>query len=81
MSDAGHTKQTLYEVGRDNLPWSTCDRAMDALDAVNSEIETLSNTRGVRVMGVLKPTDARRLASDSELPTEAKIEVRKKQER
>ncbi|WP_413712606.1 plasmid partitioning protein RepA [Rhizobium sp. Rhizsp82] len=41
VSDAGLTKQTLYEIGRENLTRSTYDRAMEALDAVNSEIETL----------------------------------------
>lgn len=41
VSDAGLTKQTLYEIGRENLTRSTYDRAMEALDAVNSEIEGL----------------------------------------
>ncbi|MBB3747171.1 chromosome partitioning protein [Rhizobium sp. BK591] len=41
VSDAGLTKQTLYEIGRENLTRSTYDRAMEALDAVNSEIESL----------------------------------------
>ena len=41
ISDAGLTKQTLYEIGRENLTRSTYDRAMEALDAVNGEIETL----------------------------------------
>jgi chromosome partitioning protein len=41
ISDAGLTKQTLYEVGRDNFTRSTYDRAMEALSAVNVEIETL----------------------------------------
>jgi chromosome partitioning protein len=41
VSDAGLTKQTLYEIGRENLTRSTYDRAMEALDAVNSEIEAL----------------------------------------
>lgn len=41
VSDAGLTKQTLYEIGRENLTRSTYDRAMEALDAVNSEIEML----------------------------------------
>jgi len=39
VSDAGLTKQTLYEIGRENLTRSTYDRAMEALDAVNLEIE------------------------------------------
>lgn len=41
VSDAGLTKQTLYEIGRENLTRSTYDRAMEALDAVNGEIESL----------------------------------------
>ncbi|MGI6244423.1 MAG: plasmid partitioning protein RepA [Pseudochelatococcus sp.] len=41
VSDAGLTKQTLYEVGRENLTRSTYDRAMESLDAVNGEIERL----------------------------------------
>lgn len=41
ISDAGLTKQTLYEVGRENFHRSTYDRAMEALDNVNSEIEDL----------------------------------------
>jgi chromosome partitioning protein len=41
VSDAGLTKQTLYEIGRENLTRTTYDRAMEALDAVNSEIEGL----------------------------------------
>jgi chromosome partitioning protein len=41
ISDAGLSKQTLYEVGRENLTRSTYDRANDALDAVNGEIEGL----------------------------------------
>lgn len=41
VSDAGLTKQTLYEIGRENLTRATYDRAMEALDAVNAEIEGL----------------------------------------
>lgn len=41
VSDSGLTKQTLYEIGRENLTRSTYDRAMEALDAVNGEIESL----------------------------------------
>ncbi|NTA19652.1 plasmid partitioning protein RepA [Agrobacterium tumefaciens] len=41
VSDAGLTKQTLYEIGRENLTRSTYDRAMESLDAVNTEIEAL----------------------------------------
>ena len=41
ISDAGLTKQTLYEVSRENFHRATYDRAFEALTAVNSEIETL----------------------------------------
>lgn len=41
ISDAGLTKQTLYEVGRENFTKQTYDRAIEALDAVNGEIEGL----------------------------------------
>jgi chromosome partitioning protein len=41
VADAGLTKQTLYEVGRENLTRQTYDRAAEALDLVNSEIERL----------------------------------------
>ncbi len=41
ISDAGLSKQTLYEVGRENFTRATYDRAVEALDAVNKEIEGL----------------------------------------
>ena len=41
VSDAGITKQSLYEVTRDQFTRSTYDRAIEALDNVNSEIEQL----------------------------------------
>ncbi len=41
ISDAGLTKQTLYEVGRENFSRQTYDRALEALTAVNTEIEQL----------------------------------------
>ena len=41
ISDAGITKQTLYEVERRQFTAATYDRAMESLDAVNGEIETL----------------------------------------
>lgn len=41
VSDAGLTKQTLYEVGRENFSRVTYDRAMESLTAVNGEIEAL----------------------------------------
>lgn len=41
VSDAGLSKQTLYEIGRENFSKQTYDRAIEALDAVNGEIEGL----------------------------------------
>ena len=41
VSDAGLTKQTLYEIGRESLTRSTYDRAIESLNAVNGEIEGL----------------------------------------
>ncbi|MGG7566814.1 plasmid partitioning protein RepA [Rhodovulum sp. DZ06] len=41
ISDAGITKQTLYEVEKSNFTRSTYERAIESLDAVNGEIEAL----------------------------------------
>lgn len=41
VSDAGITKQTLYEVDKSQMTRSTYERAMDALNAVNTEITDL----------------------------------------
>lgn len=41
ISDAGLTQQTVYEVERSAFHRSTYDRAMESLNAVNDEIETL----------------------------------------
>ncbi len=41
VSDAGLTKETLYEVGRENFTRATYDRAMESMNAVNAEIEGL----------------------------------------
>ncbi|MDI7865022.1 plasmid partitioning protein RepA [Rhizobiaceae bacterium n13] len=41
ISDAGVTKQTLYEVDRAQFTRGTYDRAIDSLNAVNSEVEAL----------------------------------------
>lgn len=41
ISDAGLSKQTLYEIGRENLTRSTYDRALESLDAANGEIAGL----------------------------------------
>jgi chromosome partitioning protein len=35
------TKQTLYEVGRENFVRSTYDRALESLDGAHAEIENL----------------------------------------
>jgi len=39
ISDAGLSKQTLYEIGRENFSRTTYDRAIESLNAVNEEIE------------------------------------------
>jgi chromosome partitioning protein len=39
VSDAGLTRQTLYEVERGQFTRQTYDRALDSLDSVNAEIE------------------------------------------
>lgn len=44
ISDAGLTKQTLYEVGRENFTRSTYDRAIESMNDVNAEIEQLVHT-------------------------------------
>lgn len=44
ISDAGITKQTLYEVERTQMTRSTYDRAMESMLAVNSEITDLIHT-------------------------------------
>lgn len=41
ISDAGLTQQTLYEVERSQFHRNTYDRAMDSLNLVNDEIESL----------------------------------------
>ncbi|MFC3127714.1 plasmid partitioning protein RepA [Pseudoroseomonas globiformis] len=41
ISDAGLTKQTLYEVGPQNFSRETYNRAAEALDAVNGEVAQL----------------------------------------
>jgi chromosome partitioning protein len=41
ISDAGITKQTLYEIDKSQFTRATYDRAMESLNAVNGEIEGL----------------------------------------
>jgi chromosome partitioning protein len=41
ISDAGLTKQTLYEVEKSGMTRSTYERAMESLEAVNAEIREL----------------------------------------
>jgi chromosome partitioning protein len=43
ISDAGITKQTIYEANRERFSKSTFDRAIEAMNNVNSEIEHLIN--------------------------------------
>lgn len=49
ISDAGITKQTLYEVAREQFTRSTYDRAMESLDGVNGEIQSLMQLAWGRV--------------------------------
>ncbi len=55
IADAGITKQTLYEVTRDQFTRSTYDRAMESLDGVNGEIQNLINEAWGGVNGAQKP--------------------------
>ncbi len=41
IADAGINKQTIYEVSREKFTKSTYDRAIDAMNNVNAEIENL----------------------------------------
>jgi chromosome partitioning protein len=41
VSDAGLTKQTLYEVERSQFSRGTYDRAIESLNLVNGEVESL----------------------------------------
>jgi chromosome partitioning protein len=59
IADAGLTKQTLYEIGRESLTRQTYDRAAEALDLVNTEIERLL----LRVWG--RPSDHLAAAGDA----------------
>ncbi|MGA1802178.1 plasmid partitioning protein RepA [Rhizobium sp. HT1-10] len=49
ISDAGLTKQTLYEVERSNFTRGTYDRAIECMDAVNFEIQGLIHRAWGRV--------------------------------
>jgi chromosome partitioning protein len=49
ISDAGLTKQTIYEVPRERFSKSTFERAMDAMNKVNFEIEDLIKAAWGRV--------------------------------
>lgn len=51
ISDAGLTKQTLYEVERSAFTRSTYDRAIESLNAVNNEIGALIQRTWGRVPG------------------------------
>ncbi len=41
VSDAGLSKQTIYEAGRETMHRQTYDRALESMDSVNAEIEKL----------------------------------------
>ncbi len=49
ISDAGLTKQTLYEVERANFTRGTYDRAIECMDAVNFEVQGLIHQAWGRV--------------------------------
>lgn len=49
VSDAGLTKQTLYEIGRQGGARGSYGRALEALDAVNGEVEQLMRRAWGRV--------------------------------
>jgi chromosome partitioning protein len=50
ISDAGITKQTLYEVERSQLTRSTYDRAMESLHGVNGEVVNLVHKAWGRIV-------------------------------
>ncbi|WP_108663909.1 plasmid partitioning protein RepA [Acuticoccus kandeliae] len=56
LADAGLSKQTLYEVGREGMNRGTYDRALESLDAVNGEIEAL--IRAVWAQRAAAPAEA-----------------------
>jgi len=41
VSDAGLSKQTIYEAGKESMNRQTYERALEAMDAVNGEVEQL----------------------------------------
>jgi chromosome partitioning protein len=51
ISDAGITKQTLYEVEKSQFTRSTYERSIESLNAVNSEIEGLVQASWGRTNG------------------------------
>src|SRR3954467_7865673 len=51
VSDAGLSKQTIYEAGRETMNRQTYDRAVESLDAVNREIEGLIKKAWGRAIG------------------------------
>jgi chromosome partitioning protein len=67
ISDAGMTKQTLYEVERRQFTSATYDRAMESLDAVNGEIEELIHAAWGREGRSLAPSEI----ADDEMLTAA----------
>ena len=52
VSDAGITKQTLYEVDKSQMTRSTYERAMESLNAVNAEIADLVHASWGRKVSV-----------------------------
>jgi chromosome partitioning protein len=58
ISDAGMTKQTLYEVDRRQFTRGTYDRAMECLDAVHDELEHFIRTAWGREIATVPPSYA-----------------------
>jgi chromosome partitioning protein len=64
VSDAGMTKQSVYEVERHQFTAATYDRAIKSLDGVNGEIEALIHAswgRGGRSAELLEKQEVRRI--------------------
>jgi chromosome partitioning protein len=66
ISDAGMTKQTVYEVERRHFSPGTYDRAVECLDAVNGEIATLIHAAwGRGDLSLLLPDEETELSADN----------------
>jgi len=68
ISDAGMTKQTVYEVDRRQFTPATYDRAVECLDAVNGEIERLIHAAWGRGDSPAEAGDEAELSADNNQP-------------